>query len=501
MSLVTLDALVLAPALAPAAAVVLVLVGDAVRPPRDGGGARWPTTLATALLLVGAAFAVRGVLAADDAALRTLCLADGRCLWTADARGSALQAGVLLAAAASLAVRHDAVRHDAAHRGGGTDRDSAVTATLLLAATTGGVAVAAARDLGSWLVALELATVPAVALVALRGTRAAAHGALSLLVTSLVSFALLVLGAALWVTATGDAAFAGDTVSAAWADPQRRAVLVLALTALVAGLGFKLSLVPFHAWTPQAYRTADLGTALFLAAASKLAALAALLVPVGAVVAAGVDDGRVVVLIAAPVLASLVLGTVVALRQDEPVRLLAWSTVAQAGWLVLPLTALREDGLRAAAAYGLVYAVATTVAFAAVARTGARRLSDHRGLLRRDPLAGGALALALLVLAGLPPGVVGLVAKVVALAPPVRAGTWPVVVAGVLAVVVGIAVYLRWFAALLGAADRGPTDAARDDAGVVPTVRRTGAALVLVLGTVLLVVTSVLPHLLLDAVS
>ena len=68
-----------------------------------------------------------------------------------------------------------------------------------------GSRVAASRDLGTWLVTLELATVPVVALVALRGTRTASHGALTLLVTSLTSFALLVLGAALWLTATGDA--------------------------------------------------------------------------------------------------------------------------------------------------------------------------------------------------------------------------------------------------------------------------------------------------------
>ena len=69
-----------------------------------------------------------------------------------------------------------------------------MTTTLVLAAATGGVGVAASRDVGTWLVTLELATVPIVALVALRGTRSSSHGALTLLVTSVVSFALLVLG-------------------------------------------------------------------------------------------------------------------------------------------------------------------------------------------------------------------------------------------------------------------------------------------------------------------
>ncbi|MGG5259052.1 proton-conducting transporter membrane subunit [Phycicoccus avicenniae] len=483
-ALVGVDPLVLAPALAPVVGVVLVLVGDAVVPSRRGG--RWALPVAAVLLVAGAVAALRGSLVDPATPLRTLCLPapDGACLWTAGPRTSTLQAGILLAAAAALALLHD---------GRPRPRDASVTATLLLAATTGGVAVAAARDLGSWLVALELATVPVVALVALRGTRSAAHGSLSLLVTSLTSFALLVLGAALWLTATGDAAFSAESVATAWADPERRAVLVLAVTALVSGLGFKLSLVPFHAWTPQAYAAADLGTTLFLAAASKLSAVAALLVVVEAL-AAGIGSGpALVTLLALPAVASLLLGTVVALRQDDPVRLLAWSTIAQAGWVLVPLTALSADGLRAAAAYVLVYAAATTVALAVVARTGARTLGGTRGLLRRDPVAGGALVLALLVLAGLPPGVVGLVVKVLAISAPVAEGVWPVAAAAVVAVVLGIAVYLRWVAVLVARPEGGA------DAPPAPAGRST--TVVIVLGTVVLLLTSVLPHALLGGLG
>ncbi|QKE83766.1 proton-conducting transporter membrane subunit [Arthrobacter sp. NEB 688] len=479
-SLVSVDALVLAPALAPVLGVVLVLVGDAVRP----GRSRWALPLAGVVLVAGAVLALRGSLGSELEPLRTLCLPapDGACLWTAGPRTSTLQAAVLLASAAALALLHD---------GRAGRRDTTVTATLLLASATGGVAVAAARDLGSWLVALELATVPVVALVALRGTRSAAHGALSLLVTSLASFALLVLGAALWVTATADATFSSETVAAAWADPDRRRVLVLAVVLLVSGLGFKLSLVPFHAWTPQAYAAADLGTTLFLAAASKVSAAAALLVVVSALVGAA-PGPTVALVLGLPAVASLLLGTVVALRQDDPVRLLAWSTIAQAGWVVVPLTAVSTAGLRASAAYVVTYAAATTVAFAVVARTGARTLADTRGLLRRDPLAGGALVLALLVLAGLPPGVIGLVVKIVALSAPVASGVWPVAAAAVVAVVLGLAVYLRWVAVLLSQPDG-------DAAEGVPAGRSTGV--VVLVGTAVLVVVSALPHLLLGGLG
>ncbi len=472
-AVVTFDALVLAPALLPALGAVVVLVGDAVAPARR---APWAPLLGIVLLVVGAALALRGSLFGGTTTVMSLCLPDPErlCLWNAQPSTGVLQAGVLLSAAGALALLGQ--------------QDRAVSTTLVLAAATGGAGVAASRDVGTWLVTLELATVPLVALVALRGTRTASHGALTLLVTSVVSFALLVLGVALWLTATGEAVFAGDSLAAAWADPSRRPVLVLAVTVLVAGLGFKLSLVPFHAWTPQAFSTADLGTAAFLAAASKVAAVAALIVVLTPFV--GSDAPQVVLVLGVLAAASMLLGNVMAMRQDDPTRLLAWSTVAQAGWVVMPLAALTADGIRATVAYVLTYAVATVVAFAAVARVGSATLEGHRGLVRRDPLAGLSLGVALLVLAGLPPGVIGLVVKVIALRPVVEGGLWPLVAVAVVSVVLGLAVYLRWFAVLLGQ----PDAAARPD---VAPPRLRGVTGVLVVGSVILLALSVLPHLLL----
>ena len=194
--------------------------------------------------------------------------------------------------------------------------------------------------------------------------------------------------------------------------------------------------------------------------------------------------------------------------------------MSQAGWVVLPVAALSAAGLRASAAYVLVYAVATLVAFAAVAVVGPGALERTRGLLRRDRLTGGALALALLVLAGLPPGIIGLVAKVVALRPAVDAGLWPLALVAVVAVVLGIAVYLRWFALLLAEPTPAAADVADDtdaangldaadaaevthgaDAPVDRPLPHRGATAVLVIGTGILVLFSVLPGLLLGLLS
>src|SRR5665811_484244 len=128
---------------------------------------------------------------------RTLCLPGlGDVYKRQDAVASGLQLAALLAAGVTLLLSWP---DDKKQPSGNT----AVIVSLVLAATAGATAVAGARDLGSWLVALELATLPTVALVALRGARSAISGAIALLTTALVSFGLLALAAALWFTATG----------------------------------------------------------------------------------------------------------------------------------------------------------------------------------------------------------------------------------------------------------------------------------------------------------
>jgi NADH-quinone oxidoreductase subunit N len=451
-ALVAIDALVLAPVLAPAAGAVAVLVADVVAP-----------RLRVAHYAVGVLALLAGILLALPGAVQppgdsrlTLCLEapEGACLYAAGPLASALQVAALASALVVLLLVWPPRQAPTAPvpavgplRGG-----PAVLVALVLAATAGAAAVAAAQDLGSWLVALELATLPAIALVALRGTREAGAGAVALLTTSLVSFAMVVLGAALWLAATGEALFSNAAAGRAVADPADRAVLALSVLLLVGGLGFKLSLVPFHAWTPQAYAGGAEPVAAFLAATSKVAALAALLVVLRPLTTLAAP---VVVAVAVLAAASMTVGNLLALVQDDPVRLLAWSTVAQAGWVVLPLATLAPEALSASGGYLIAYVIATLAAFCVVvivreAAPGARGgLAAYRGLLRSRPLLGACLALALVSLAGLPPGVLGLVAKVVALQPVVASGMWLLALAAVANAVLGIAVYLRWLAVLL----------------------------------------------------
>ncbi|MGN6754268.1 MAG: NADH-quinone oxidoreductase subunit N [Intrasporangium sp.] len=519
---VSVDAVTLLPALVPLAGILVVLVADLALPRLRG----FPYVVAAVASLGAAGAAVPGLVGGTGAIRTTFCMtgpwaafipvtgsppyspamAASECLWSAGALGSSLQLGAGLAAAVCIALAWPAVRSRPVE----VSREP-IEAILFLTALTGTVVVAASRDLGTWLIALELATLPVIALVALSGTRAALAGAMQLLVTSLVSFSLLAVGAALWFLATGapffsmNAALAGGqlppTGSLAGVSHPSVGLLSLSLVLILAGLGFKLSLVPFHAWTPTAYAGSTPAVATFLATVSKVGALAALLVVVQALTALSTPGLIAVAVLAA---ASMTLGNIMALRQDDVVRLLAWSTVAQAGWVVLPLVSVSALGQRSAAIYLLTYVAATLVAFAVVARTvrevGARGfgVAAYAGLWKRSPWRAGALALALTSLAGLPPGVIGLVGKIVAFRPVIVEGwVWLAVIAAGNAVL-GVAVYLRWLRPVVNPSE---AEAVAAGEGIAPDVvrsgRRVALTVALVASALVLLVVSVQPQFLL----
>lgn len=541
MNGVVIDVGALWPALFPLLGIIVVLVVDLVSPRLRQA----PFAIAVVAAGFGAWTSLPGVLQEAGSSRSSFCVGQqgwfsytaapphvtDTCFWQADSLASGLQLAASLSAVVCLLLAWPSTRSraDAASGGPATPRSGhtrePVEAVLLLAALAGTVVLAASRDLGTWLVALELATLPVIALVALAGGRRSIVGAVQLLVTSLVSFALLVLGAALWFAATGSPFLNPDAAGGAAGSPLAldsagsAALLALSVVFVVAGIGFKLSLVPFHAWTPTAYAGATLPVATFLATVSKIGALAALLVFLRAVAVLGTPG-----LVAIGVLSalSMTVGNLMALRQNDVVLLLAWSTVAQAGWVVLPLVSVSPLGTGASAAYLLTYVAATLVAFAVVALTmrdsglAGRSLAGYGGLWRRHPWRAGALGLALTSLAGLPPGIIGLVGKIVALRPVVSEGwVWLAVIAAANAVL-GVAVYLRWLRPVVTSLDETPepvTDTSAPTAAVVADggplgphsphsphslrVRRGALVAAVAISATLLFVVSVQPDLLL----
>ncbi len=371
---------------------------------------------------------------------------------------------------------------------------------LLAASLTGGVVLGYARDLITLLVALETLTLPLYVLTGLRRrSLASAEGAVTFLVVSVVSTAVTLMGVALLYALTGAVHLDRLAVALEARDDLRQIPLTaVAAVMVVAGLAFKIAAVPFHAWAPTAYDGAPLPVAAYLSTASKLGGVVAILL----VVIGGLWPWLNVT---GPVLAgvavlTMTVGNLVALQQRRMVRLLAWSSVAQAGYLIAPLGAFataagREDprtAVAATVAYTIFFVLLEVAAFGAViAARGAADggwLTDYRGIARRHPWVATVLVLALAGLAGLPPGLAGLFAKITVIRALLvnQAGWLAVIVA--LNAVIGLVYYLRvgvllfqrapdQATATVGASTTGDaTPAPAPGAGEAPTPARPAPA-------------------------
>jgi NADH-quinone oxidoreductase subunit N len=243
-----------------------------------------------------------------------------------------------------------------------------------------------------------------------------------------------------------------------------RPIAIAGLVLLLTGFGFKVAAVPLHAWAPTTYDGAPVPVAAYLSTASKLGGVIAILYVAEATVG---TDLRVIAGGTLAVLAtlSLVVGTLVALRQDRTVRLLAWSSVAQAGFILAPLGGLimSSDSVlfSAALAYTLFFLALEFGAFAGVAALRPREdggvLEDLRALGRAAPWRSTMLAFALIGLAGLPPVLSGLFAKITVIKALLDVDTLWLALVVALVSVVGLAVYWRPLAALYrGSVDDRP---------------------------------------------
>lgn len=336
---------------------------------------------------------------------------------------------------------------------------------LLVSSMTGGVVIGYAGDLITLIVGLETLTLPVYVLVGLRRTVAGASAAVTFFLVSVVSTALSVLGAALLYAATGAlhlsqlASAASGPLAVGRAEP----LATVGATLIVIGFAFKVAAVPLHAWAPPTYDGAPLPVAAYLSTASKLGGVVALIA-----VVSRLDTGPLVAVLA---VLTMTVGNLVALRQTRMVRLLAWSSVAQAGYILAPLAA-GSRGTVAAAAYAAFFVVLEFIAFGAVVAlrppdADGGEIAAYRGAARRAPWLGAALVLALAGLAGLPPGLAGLFAKATVVSSLIDTGRgW---LAGVVAVnaVIALAYYVR-AAAVLYAAPAGVAAADLPSADLPP---------------------------------
>jgi NADH-quinone oxidoreductase subunit N len=352
---------------------------------------------------------------------------------------------------------------------------------LVLFATTGMTLIAVAADLIVVFLALEILSLSLYVLTGLSARLGSVEGAMKYFLLGAFSSAFFLFGLAMAYGATGSTRLA----EVANALAGRTDDLALALTAtglLVVGFAFKVSAVPFHMWTPDVYQGAPTAVTAFMSAGTKVAAFAALIRVLNVALQPMTIDWRPLVWGLAAL--SVVAGSVLAIAQTDIKRLLAYSSIAHAGFVLTGLTAAGEVGIGAALYYLGAYALTILGAFGVVMLVSARgeqrtTLSSYAGLGRRSPVLAGLLALFLISLTGIPP-TAGFVAKVSVFRAATEAGAWPLALIGVVASVVAAYFYLRVIVLMYMHEPEG--DAETDEMLVPRLVVAVPAVLVLVLG-------------------
>lgn len=286
------------------------------------------------------------------------------------------------------------------------------------------------------------------------------------LVLASASAAFLLFGGALIYGETGALDFASWAIQAkgpGFSTP----LFVLGVALMVVGIGFKLAVVPFHIWTPDVYQGAPAPSAALVATISKGGMLAFLLRFFWIV-----DIRRfpsLVLVFSLIAAASMIVGNLLALRQNRVKRILAYSSISHLGYLLVAFLAGGSVGLEAAAFYLAAYVITLTAAFGSVAllsppEADADSLEDYRGLFWSRPGTAAALTLAMLSLAGIPL-TAGFLGKFTVAAAGVGSALWGLVIVLIATSVVGLYYYLRVLATLYarpreaaagGAADRRP---------------------------------------------
>ncbi|MGW2053411.1 NADH-quinone oxidoreductase subunit N [Streptomyces sp. NPDC001840] len=449
----SIDWLAIAPPTITAVAALVVLVADLFVPEH-----RKP--LLGALTITGLVAALLTLLPLRDGGRSTFCLpADPAvCSYTADHFALVIQflvlGGALLTALLSLS--------------GIRELPVGEYWFLLLASAAGAALLPASRDLATLVVALEVASLPAFALVGLRrGDRRSSEAALKFFLSSVTATAVMLLGVSFVYAATGTLHLTQVAARLDGGVPAQLGTLATAGVALtLVGFAFKAAAAPFHFWVPDTYVGAPLPIAAYLSVVGKAVGFSGLIL----VTVIGFPSyahvwGPVLAVLAA---LTMTVGNTAALRQSatragSAVRLLAWSSVGQAGYLLVPIAAAGyADTARigSTVAYALMYAIVNLGAFAVVVlvtRTKPlNRLSDYRGLASQRPVVALAMGFFLLCLAGLPPGIIGLFAKVTVFSTAVDAGLGWLAVVMAANVVIALYYYLQWTAALFRAPEGTP---------------------------------------------
>ena len=352
---------------------------------------------------------------------------------------------------------------------------------LLLFATAGMTLIAAAADLIVVFLALEILSLSLYVLTGITGRPSANEAAMKYFLLGAFSSAFFLYGVAMAYGATQSTKLA-EVATALAGRTGSMALALLAMAFLVVGFAFKVSAAPFHMWTPDVYQGAPTPVTAFMSAATKVAAFFALMRVLDVALQPLSWDWTPVIWALAAI--SIVLGSLLAIAQTDVKRMLAYSSIAHAGFILTGLSAAGVAGIRAATFYLIAYAAMTLGAFGVVMLVAAKgeestSLGSYQGLYKRSPGLAALMTVFLLSLAGIPP-TAGFVAKVTVFTAAIGAGHWPLALVGVVASVAAAFFYLRVIVFMYM---REPEGEPQHDEALLPQIAvAIPAALTLVLG-------------------
>jgi NADH-quinone oxidoreductase subunit N len=426
------DLIAILPFLVVGSTVVIVLLGIAF----------WRNHRLTALLsLLGLTLSLLAIEPASDASphqVTSLFVIDGYALF---------YMGLIFAA--SIAVLLLSYRYLAARR-----EQPEEFYLLVLIATLGAIALVASDHLASFFLGLETLSIALLGLIAYpRDHETSIEAGIKYLILAGVSSALLLFGMALLYARLGTLDFARIAALLNTADGGSADLYWLTGLALIfTGIGFKLSVVPFHMGAPDVYQGAPAPASAFVAVVSK-GAMFALLLRYFLTVHA-YHFGPVSLMIQIVAIASILVGNLLALLQSNIKRILAYSSISHLGYLLVAFLASGALQVEAVTYYLVAYVVMTLGAFGIITVLSAssaageiEELDAYRGLIWRRPWLGGTFAVMLLSLAGIPL-TMGFVGKFYAIDAGVSAAMWPAVIALIVGSVIGLFYYLRVIVAL-----------------------------------------------------
>ncbi|MGE5109546.1 MAG: NADH-quinone oxidoreductase subunit N [Acidobacteriaceae bacterium] len=416
------DALALLPLIIVAGTSVLVMVGVAVR--RSHG-------LTLGLTLAGLASAFGCLWIAANVVPRhvtSLLVID---------RYSLFYFGLLIAADIAVAIlAYDYLRKHDIHR--------EELYILLLIATVGGMTLVASSHFASFFLGLEILSVSLYAMISYIRSKRPLEAGIKYLVLAAASAAFLLFGMALVYASLGTMEF-GRMAQLLSVEHTGTSMIGVGLALIVTGIGFKLAVVPFHLWTPDVYEGAPAPVTAFVATVSKGAMFALLLRYFYRSGAATAHQILLVFTIIA--IASMLAGNLLALMQNNVKRILAYSSIAHMGYLLVAFLASGALAVEAVTFYLVAYFITTLGAFGIVSvlsknEREADDIEDYRSLFWRRPALAGVFTLMLLSLAGIPV-TAGFIGKFYIVAAGASSAIWALIVILVVSSVIGLFYYLR----------------------------------------------------------